>query len=124
MTRLSFLAVLLASTGLAAANPERDYPVAPKHQSLADILWTKPICLEEGRYIGWPTVIVTQKGTLLAAFSGDRDAHICPWGKVEIVRSEDGGETWSKPLTAANSPIDDRDCGMVQLKNGELPFIL
>ena len=120
MTRLSFLVVLLASTGLAAANPERDYPVAPKRQALADILWTKPICIEEGRYIGWPTVIVTQKGTLLAAFSGDRDAHICPWGKVEIVRSEDGGETWSKPLTVANSPIDDRDCGMVQLKNGEI----
>ena len=113
----------LADVQLPPGGPKPLVTEAPKHQALGDILWTKPICLEKGRYIGWPTAIVTPKGTIVAAFSGDRDAHVCPWGKVQIVRSEDGGETWSKPLTAVNSPLDDRDCGVVQLPNGEILVI-
>ena len=113
----------LSDVQVPPGGPKPLVTVAPKHQPLADILWTKPICLEKGRYIGWPTAVVTKKGTVIAAFSGDRDAHVCPWGKVQIVRSEDGGETWSEPLTAVNSPLDDRDCGMVQLPDGEVLVI-
>lgn len=91
---------------------------APKKQARAEILWTKTICREEDRYIGWPTVLRLKNGDLIAAFSGDRDAHVCPWGKVQLVRSTDGGETWSAPRTIVNGPIDDRDAGLVQLNDG------
>jgi len=87
---------------------------------IAEIAWTKTICLEKDRYVGWPTVCRLRNGDLLAVFSGDRDHHVCPYGKVQLIRSTDGGETWSTPKTIANGPLDDRDAGVVQLPNGEV----
>lgn len=84
------------------------------------IEWSRTICEEKGRYIGWPTVTVRKNGEVLAVFSGDREGHICPFGKVQLVRSSDEGETWSEPVTIANSIIDDRDAGIIELPNGEL----
>lgn len=86
----------------------------------AEILWTKPICVETNRYIGWPTVCCRANGELLAVFSGDRDEHVDPYGKVQMVRSKDGGETWSEPVTIRSSSIDDRDAGIIELRDGTL----
>lgn len=91
-----------------------------KNQARAEILWQKNICVQEDRYIGWPSVCRLANGDLLAVFSGDRDEHVCPWGKVQMIRSTDNGETWSRPVTIANGPIDDRDAGIVQLPDGEI----
>jgi len=92
----------------------------PKEQALATILSTKVICKQPGRYIGWPSVCLRSNGELLAAFSGDRDGHVCPWGKVQLVRSSDKGETWSKPVSICNTPLDDRDAGITETKAGTL----
>lgn len=92
----------------------------PKNQARAEIKWVKPICEEKDRYIGWPTVCRLANGDVMAVFSGDRDSHICPWGKVQMVRSTDDGETWSAPVTIANGILDDRDAGIVQLPDGEI----
>ena len=108
-----------AAAPAAPVHPSR-WQDAPTVQARAEILWTKPICVEEDRYIGWPTVCRLKNGDILAVFSGDRDAHVCPWGKVQLVRSTDGGETWSAPETIQNGPIDDRDAGLVQLPDGDL----
>lgn len=94
--------------------------VAANLSPWAEVIWTRPICVETNRYIGWPTVCQTQSGELLAVFSGDRDGHICPYGKVQLVRSSDEGETWSQPVTIRNSSMDDRDAGIVELKDGTL----
>lgn len=103
-----------ATGGVAAAY------LPPPSQARAEVKWTRAICVEDDRYIGWPTVCRLANGDVVAVFSGDRDWHICPWGKVQIVRSEDDGETWSDPVTIANGPIDDRDAGVVQLPDGEV----
>ena len=95
-------------------------PPAPAVQARAEIAWSRPICVEPKRYIGWPTVACLKNGDVVAVFSGDRDAHVCPHGKVQMVRSTDGGETWSAPRTIANGILDDRDAGIVQLPDGEL----
>ena len=92
----------------------------PKRQARAEIRWSKAICKEKGRYLGWPTVLRLKNGDILAAFSGDRDEHVCPWGKVQLIRSTDGGETWSAPETIQNGPIDDRDAGLVQMPDGDI----
>ena len=52
-------------------------------------------------------------GELNIAFSGDRDSLTCPWGKTEIVRSSDEGN-WSAPVVVRNTPLDDRDAGLVE----------
>ena len=91
-----------------------------QNQSRAEVKWAKTICREEGRYIGWPTVCRLRNGELLAVFSGDRDEHVCPYGKVQLIRSKDDGETWSEPVTIANGLLDDRDAGVVQHPDGEI----
>src|ERR1039457_2182599 len=63
-------------------------------------------------YHGWPTVARRANGELLAAYSGGREAHICPFGRVELSRSSDGGTSWSWPEVIFDSPIDDRDAGI------------
>jgi hypothetical protein len=92
----------------------------PADQSIATIIETKVLCKQPGRYIGWPTVCRTDDNELLVVFSGDRDQHVCPWGKVQMVRSSDGGATWSDAETVCNFPLDDRDAGIIQTVKGTL----
>ncbi len=87
---------------------------------LVDGLWTRVICKQPGRYIGWPTIARTVEGQLVVSYSGDRDAHVCPWGKTQLVRSVDEGETWSEPETIRDSPLDDRDAGIIETSEGTL----
>ena len=91
-----------------------------KSAKVATILETRSICKEPDRYIGWPTITRTSSGELIAVFSGDRDEHICPWGKTQMIRSRDNGKTWTEPVTINNTPLDDRDAGIVETKNGTL----
>lgn len=81
---------------------------------------TGVVCKQMDRYIGWPTVTRTSRGELLIVFSGDRDAHVCPWGKTQMVRSRDEGKTWSSVVTINNSPMDDRDAGILETPRGTL----
>lgn len=89
-------------------------------KSIATHIVTKVLCKQENRYIGWPTIAKTKSGELLAVFSGDRDQHVCPYGIVQMIRSSDNGETWSEPETINNTPLDDRDAGILETKNGTL----
>jgi hypothetical protein len=66
-------------------------------------------------YFGWPTVARLDDGTLLVASSGLRSTHVCPWGKTVLNVSKDDGRTWSAPRVINDSPLDDRDAGIVSL---------
>jgi Neuraminidase (sialidase) len=83
-------------------------------------LKTSDPIMEPNRYLGWPTIAKTESGELLIVYSGDRDAHVCPWGKTQIIRSQDNGKTWSKPETINNTPLDDRDAGIIQTNKGTI----
>ena len=89
---------------------------APKVEIVSDTV----ACREPGRYIGWPSAVCLKDGSVLAVFSGNRLEHCCPSGVVQVVRSTDMGRTWSAPLTIGDTPIDDRDAGVVQLPDGEI----
>ena len=93
---------------------------APATGEVAKVEWTRPLLKDYDRYIGWPTALRTSKGEILVTFSGDREAHICPYGKVQMTRSADGGETWSAAETLCDGPIDDRDAGILEMPNGDL----
>ena len=84
----------------------------------AIILSTQVICKQPGRYIGWPTIGRLPNGELLVVFSGDRDAHVDPFGKTQLVRSSDNGATWSPAETINDSPLDDRDAGICVCRDG------
>ena len=85
---------------------------------MAEIIRSQVICKQPGRYIGWPTIAKTPRGQLLVAFSGDRDAHVDPFGKTMIVRSGDDGKSWSAPELINDTPLDDRDAGLCACGDG------
>jgi len=71
-------------------------------------------------YHGWATLAQRRSGELLVAYSGGREAHVCPFGRVELIRSSDGGKSWSWPEVLMDTPIDDRDAGVVETAAGSL----
>jgi sialidase-1 len=85
---------------------------------ISTIFETKVICKQPNKYIGWPTITKTSSGELLTVFSGNRDGHVCPYGIDQIISSKDNGETWSEPKTINNTPLDDRDAGILETKSG------
>jgi sialidase-1 len=109
MTRRTFLpgAALLAAR-TAAAEPRA------RVESIATISRHPEF------YHGWPTLLRRASGELLVAYSGGREAHICPFGRVELIRSADGGRSWSWPEVILDTPIDDRDSGLCETQAGSL----
>ncbi len=89
-------------------------------QARAEVKGAKIILRKTSRHAAWPSICRLQNGDILVVFSGDRDWHVCPYGKVMMMRSKDEGETWSEPKVIANSIIDDRDAGILQLPDGEV----
>ena len=89
-------------------------------ESNAQVLSTFVIAKQPGRYIGWPTAAVAPSGEILVAFSGDRDAHVCPFGKVQMVRGSSDAKNWGDIETICDYPLDDRDAGIVVTPQGNL----
>lgn len=71
-------------------------------------------------YHGWPTLVSDRQGNLLVVYSGGRESHVCPFGRVELIRSADGGRSWSWPEVIFDSPIDDRDAGICVTPSGAI----
>ena len=107
--------ILLAVPLLLLANE-----TARAEGGLATVGEQRVLCKQPGRYIGWPSITVAPDGDLLVVFSGDRDSHVSPDGKTQMVRSRDRGKTWSEAITIHDSPIDDRDAGIVRTRKGTL----
>lgn len=68
-------------------------------------------------FSAWPSVTRLQDGRLAVVFSGFRLHHICPFGKVVISYSSDEGKTWSMPAPIVDTPLDDRDSGILTWKD-------
>jgi hypothetical protein len=71
-------------------------------------------------YFGWPTIARMDDGRLVVASSGLRAEHVCPFGKTVLHESRDDGRTWSESRVIQDSPIDDRDAGIVNLGGASL----
>jgi hypothetical protein len=84
------------------------------------VLETRVISHDSQYYHGWPTLGRRRNGELLIAWSGGRESHVCPFGRVEIMTSRDNGATWSWPRTLIDSAIDDRDAGIMETARGTL----
>ncbi|OQA84641.1 MAG: hypothetical protein BWY31_02324 [Lentisphaerae bacterium ADurb.Bin242] len=71
-------------------------------------------------YSGWPTLIHAGNDKLMAVCSGQRELHVCPFGRVCLYTSTDGAKTWSKPELLSSGPLDDRDAGLAVAAAGSL----
>jgi len=64
-------------------------------------------------YFAWPTATRLQNGKIAVVASGFRRRHVCPFGKTVISYSSDEGETYTLPAPVIDTPLDDRDGGVV-----------
>ncbi len=106
-TRRSFAAALLSATFW-------------KNMRAQHALSIRTISKEPAFYHGWPTLAKRANGDLMLVWSGGREAHVCPFGRVEWMISRDEGESWSWPRTLIDSDLDDRDAGIVETARGTL----
>lgn len=93
-------------------------PSAPATQ--AKLPQTRVISWQSEYYHGWPTLTRLRPGRLVLVYSGGRETHICPFGRVEMMQSDDEGHTWTFPRVLLDSAIDDRDAGVVETAAGTL----
>lgn len=64
-------------------------------------------------YFGWPTAARLQNGRIAVVASGFRMDHLCPFGKMVIAFSDDNGKTYTAPAPIIDTPLDDRDGGIL-----------
>lgn len=102
--RQCLAALSTAPAALAASAPPRIETITPQPQY----------------YAGWPTVTRRKNGELLVVWSGGREGHVCPFGRVDLMRSYDEGRTWTWPETLMDTAIDDRDAGVLETPKGTL----
>ena len=74
----------------------------------------------ESSHVGWPTVARKRDGELLIVYSGGRHQHVCPFGQVHLLTSNDDGQSWSQPRVLVDGPLDDRDAGALETRDGTL----
>ena len=96
--------------------------LAPVHAAApaVKILSTKVASPDTSFYQAWPTIAARQNGELVVVYSGGRNYYVCPFGRVELISSRDGGETWSWPRVVLDSVSDDRDAGVLETSRGTL----
>jgi len=114
VTRRTVLKSILAA-GTALLLP-KSASAAPS----AEIESTEVVSKLPGKYHGWPTLARRANGELLLVCSGGRERHVCPFGRVELMTSRDGGKAWTWPRVLLDSAIDDRDAGVLETPTGTL----
>ena len=114
-SRRRFLQQLGAATA-ASAFTFRARAVTPR----CTVGETRVISHEPQFYHGWPTLARRNTGELHLVWSGGREGHICPFGRVEMMISRDDGATWQWPQTILDGSSDDRDAGVLETARGTL----
>jgi hypothetical protein len=115
-SRRSFLKLSAALAAGAFVGPRLVRGAAPG----LEVIETRIISPDDGKYRGWPTVTRRKNGDLICVCSGGREGHVCPFGRVEMFVSHDDGNTWSAPRSIIDGPIDDRDAGVLETTKGTL----
>lgn len=93
---------------------------ARSHAAQAVVNDLRIISPEERVYCGWPTLTRLASGRLQVVWSGGREAHVCPFGRVETMHSDDGGQSWTWPRVLLDTALDDRDAGILETSRGTL----
>ena len=107
-----------AALGLGAAFAPHIRSETTRH--LAKVHGIGVVSLRPNHYHGWPTLARRRNGQLLLVCSGGREMHVCPFGQVELMRSDDNGKTWTFPRVLLDLAIDDRDAGILETARGSL----
>ena len=81
------------------------------------------VCRQPGKHLAFPGVAQLPNGDICVVFR-EGIAHVCPYGRIMLTRSHDGGRTWEAPVCIYDSPSDDRDPAIVVLRDGRIAVTL
>lgn len=112
MLRLPLAGLICLAGGLAVT-------AQPSSTPRAVILSHQTLFQDDEIYAAWPALARAPNGDLILAFIRT-EQHLAPDGAVVTMRSRDQGVTWSQPVVAYNSPIDDRECGLTVGPDGTM----
>jgi hypothetical protein len=101
------IAALAATPAAAGAAPGPGTPTDPVIVAPA----------ESGKRAFFGDMVKLRDGRLLVAYR-ESVAHIDQDGRIMVVQSRDQGHTWSRPRVAIDTPIDDRDPKLMQMRDG------
>lgn len=112
LRRITLALAVLAGTA-AVVTPAYADPGSP---SASDVtLATAPV----GQAYRFPDIVKLHNDTLLAVVREGVD-HVSKDGKIVLMRSATRGSTWSKPQTVVDTPLDDRDPKIMQMRDGTI----
>jgi sialidase-1 len=77
------------------------------------------IARSPGKYCAWPSVIRASNGDILVFYT-ETEEHLGPDGKIMCARSRDNARSWDLPVTVYDTPLDDRESGVTQLRDGTI----
>jgi hypothetical protein len=112
--------IFLRSTALMSAAAATGFSARAAAAPSIQVLETKVISPDPEYYHGWPTLARRRNGQLLLVWSGGREGHICPFGRVEMMTSDNNGQSWTWPRVLMDGAIDDRDAGVLETAKGTL----
>ena len=116
ISRRSMMKQVAAGSAIAVLSSHTTAHAAPN----AKIESIEVISPQPDLYCGWPTVTRRKNGQLWLVWSGGRAGHVCPFGRVESMVSNDEGRTWTWPRVLLDGPLDDRDAGVLETAQGTL----
>lgn len=116
LNRRQAMGVAAAASWIICGARQRTYAAEPR----AVIHETRTISDDPQHYHGWPTLARRSNGELILLYSGGREDHVCPFGRLELMRSSDEGKTWSQPTVVFETAIDDRESGLMETARGTL----
>ncbi len=108
-------ALALAVLVCVACQAVRAAPAAEPPRALKKA--ERIIAVRGGGY--FPVMIKLRDGSLGAVIRGGA-GHVGRGGRLDFIRSTDGGRTWTAPIVAADSPWDDRNPALGQMPDGTL----
>jgi len=72
-----------------------------------------------GKYCAWPSVVRAENGDLLVFYT-ETEEHLGPDGRIMCARSGDNARSWEPAVAVYDTPLDDRESGVTQLRDGTI----
>ena len=77
------------------------------------------VCAIPGRHLAFPGIARLPDGKLAVVFR-EGEGHVCPYGRICMTLSKDGGRNWSAPFSVWDTVSDERDPSIQTLPDGRI----
>ena len=122
MLKKTFLLLVFIAAGYAAGKPLSGRSVGDKLATPTvngEAVRHFTIAAVPGRHLAFPGVAKLPDGDLAVVFREGAE-HVCPYGRICMTVSKDGGRNWSAPFVVWDTATDERDPSLHMLPDGRM----